>query len=297
MSSAILDNDAVGTGDRLSFTAFLAIAVHALLILGVDFKFDSGEVVAPTLNITLATHQSPAEPEKADFLAQYNQEASGTEQQLHELTTQQKAEFADANIRDITPVPQERASNISERDLEVLTTESRTDRSVAEVTTKDDQQAQTERTGNQDEIPLINPEIASLQAKLDRIRQDLAKQPRVRRLTSVATKASVDAAYLNAWTQQIEQVGNDNFPQEALRRKVFGHLRMSVSIYPNGTIEGVKILQSSGHKILDDAAIQIVHLAAPFPPFPPEIRKSTDLLDIIRTWRFEIRGLKTSAEE
>ena len=297
MASAILDNDAVSTGDRLSFTAFLAFAVHVVLILGVDFNFDSGDVVAPTLNITLATHQSPAEPEKADFLAQYNQEASGTEQQVQELTTQQKAEIADANVRDITPVPQERASSINERDAEVLTTESRAKRTAAKTTSKDDQQAQIERAGSLDDIPLVNPEIASLQAKLDRIRQDLAKQPRVRRLTSVATKASVDAAYLNAWTQQIEQVGNANFPQEALRRSVFGNLRMSVSIYPNGTIEGVKILQSSGHKILDDAAIQIVHLAAPFPPFPPEIRKNTDLLDIIRTWRFEIRGLKTSDDE
>lgn len=289
------DSDTVSTGDRLSFTLFLAIAVHAMLIFGVSFKLNSGDKVAPTLNITLATHQSHVEPDKADFLAQFNQEASGTEQQVRELTTQQRAEIADTNVRDVTPVPQQRASNPSERSAEVLTTQAKTQRQVAKTPTKEDQQAEVEHAGGLEETPLVNPEIASLQAKLDRMRQDLAKQPRVRRLTSVATKASADAAYLNTWAQQIEQVGNDNFPQEALRQGVFGNLRMSVSLYPNGTIARVAILQSSGHKILDDAAVQIVHLAAPFPPFPPEVRKDTDQLEIIRTWRFEIRGLKTSA--
>jgi protein TonB len=290
------DSETVSTGDRLSFTVFLAIAVHALLIFGVSFKIASGETVAPTLNITLATHQSHTEPEKADFLAQFNQEASGTAQQVEELTTRQKAEIADPNIRDITPVPQQKAAIVSERSAQLVSTTSESTRLTPERLTKEEKQAQAERSGSDQEAPLFNPEIASLQAKLDRIRQDLAKQPRVRRLTSVATKASADAAYLNSWAQKVEQVGNNNFPQEAIQRGLYGNLRMSVSLYPNGTVSKIDILQSSGHKLLDDAAVQIVRLAAPFPPFPPEIRKDTDRLDIIRTWRFEVRGLSTSSD-
>lgn len=291
----MLDTEPVSSGDRLSFTLFLAIAMHAMLVFGVSFKLNSGDRIAPTLNVTLATHKSHTAPEKAGFLAQFDQQASGTEQQVKELTTRQQAEIADANIQEITPVPQQKASSASQQSAQLLTTTASSDSQITEVQAEQDVQAKIKREGTQEEAPLVNPEIASLQAKLDRIREDLAKRPRVRRLTSVATKASADAAYLNSWAQQIEQVGNENFPREALRQGLFGNLRMSVSLFPNGTVSEVQILQSSGHKVLDDAAMHIVRLAAPFPPFPPEIRQQTDLLEIIRTWRFEIRGLSTSA--
>jgi protein TonB len=289
------DIEQVSTGDRLSFALFMAAAVHTMLIFGVSFQLNSGEKIAPTLNITLATHQSKVAPEKADFLAQFDQEASGTAQQLHELTTRQKSMIADANIQEVTPIPQQKATVASNREARLLSTEADTERKTEHVVTQDEMQSRREQPGDVEDTLLLNPEIASLQAKLDRIRQHRAKQPRVRRLTSVATKASADAAYLNSWTQKIEQVGNENFPQEALQQGLFGNLRMSVSLHPNGAVARVEILQSSGHRILDDAAVRIVKLSSPFPPFPPEIRKSTDRLDIIRTWRFEIRGLKTSA--
>jgi protein TonB len=60
-------------------------------------------------------------------------------------------------------------------------------------------------------------------------------------------------------------------------------------------VEEVRILESSGEAVLDDAAQQIVRLAAPFAPFPTEIRKEADRLEIIRTWRFEMTGFSTAA--
>jgi len=110
----------------------------------------------------------------------------------------------------------------------------------------------------------------------------------------VSTKASFDAKYLNDWSVKIEQVGNKNYPREALSRHITGNLRLSVMINPDGTIYEIKVLQSSGQRILDDAARQIVRLSAPFTSFPPEIRKHADRLQIIRTWRFEITGSNTS---
>ncbi len=141
---------------------------------------------------------------------------------------------------------------------------------------------------------MLNPEIASLRAKLDKLQQEFARRPRIRRMTSVATKSSSDAAYLNAWTQRIERTGNQNFPEVALREKIFGSLRLSVLINSDGSVDSVEILKPSGYPVLDQAALQIVRLAGPFEPFPPEIRRSADQLDIIRTWRFEITGLKTA---
>ena len=116
----------------------------------------------------------------------------------------------------------------------------------------------------------------------------------MRRITSVATKASYDAEYLHKWSNKVEFVGNRNYPQEALKNNLFGNLRLAAVILPNGTIERVEILKSSGHRILDDAARQIVQLASPFAPFPPEIRQQADQLEIIRTWHFEITGVSTT---
>jgi protein TonB len=59
-----------------------------------------------------------------------------------------------------------------------------------------------------------------------------------------------------------------------------------VAIRPDGSLKEVKLLETSGHRVLDDAAIHIVRLAAPFAPFPDELRQSTDVLEIVRTWQF-----------
>jgi len=282
------------SNDRLQFTIFLGLALNALLIFGVGTTMEVGDKLAPTLNITLATHKSVKEPEKADFIAQHNQEASGTEQDIKELTTQKNTEIADVHIREVNPSPEIKATQHNDAELRVLTTQGKSDRSIHETDLNDLGEVEENVDGEDRDIPFINPEIASLRAKLDRLKQDLAKQPRIRRLTSVSAKASYDAAYLNMWTQKIESVGNKHFPAAALRDGIFGNLRMSVLLRPDGSVEFIEVLQSSGHPILDDAAIQIVKLSSPFPRFPKEIIRNTDKLEIIRTWRFEITGLSTS---
>ena len=69
---------------------------------------------------------------------------------------------------------------------------------------------------------------------------------------------------------------------------------MAVLLKPNGVVDQIEIIKSSGHTILDQAAVQIVRKASPFKPIPPAVRKDNDKLEIIRTWRFEITGLSTS---
>jgi len=282
----------VDSADRLSFTLFLAVALHALLILGVSFKLDKGSQMPTTLEITLATHKAVKAPDRADYLAQFNQEASGTELEARQLATETPSPFADTRIRDVNPSPQTRAITPAERQLQRVTTTARSAHK-AQVQLDPNASEQQARQGQLEELPLLSAEIASLQAKLDRQRQAYAKRPRIRTLTSVATKASYDAEYLNRWISKVEFVGNRNYPQQALRERLFGKLRMVTILKPDGSVERVEILESSGHRVLDDAALQIVHLASPFAPFPVEIRKEVDQLEIIRTMHFEISGLTT----
>lgn len=286
-----MENTQTSSSDRLSFTLFVAAAFHAILIFGISFTIDSGDTVAPTLNITLATHKSTNEPETADFLAQHNQEASGTETEAKELSTDIDADFADVKINDVTPVNQRQARiETQATQTQVVRTSEKNKRKTFDAENQDRQETQEAVDGEAEELIQQNQEFSSLQAKLDKLRQDLARKPRIRRHTSVSTKASYDAAYLNDWQTKIERVGNDNFPAEALQNGLEGDLRVLVGIYPNGAIQKVEVLKSSGHNILDTAAVQIIRRASPFEPFPPEIRKTTDILEIIRTLRFEISG-------
>lgn len=284
----------VSTGDRLGFTFFAALALHLLILLQLGFKIPSADKIAPTLNITLATHASQTAPEKADFLAQSNQEASGTSAKVQELLTDEQADFNDAEIRKITPPPQLKSTQAAEQQTEILHTTANS-RLQLEDDTKTEQNPEEQTIKAQDEnILLANPEAAALQAKLDRLRQSEALRPKIKRIQTEATKASTDAAYLRAWNSQVERIGNQNFPQEALRNKLFGTLTMAVTLNADGSINDVEITNPSAHTLLNQTALQMVHMAAPFDPIPPETLAGYDKLEITRIWSFEITGLSTS---
>jgi protein TonB len=128
-------------------------------------------------------------------------------------------------------------------------------------------------------------EIQRLTAELDMKMDVFAKRPR-RKFVSASTQEYKYAAYLQAWRKKVERVGTLNFPDEAKRKKLYGNLVLQVSLNADGTIRSIELRKSSGHKVLDDAAIRIVRLAAPFAPFPGNIAEETDILDITRTWQF-----------
>lgn len=290
LEQEVLNAPPVDSGDRLSFTFFMAIVLHGLVLLGIGFKLPEHKNTSQTIEITLATHQSLHAPKDADFLAQHNQEASGTVDDARQLTTERQAQFADSQVRDVTPLQQQAASTRKIKDQQLLSTTEKSTHKTQLKLNPDERDEREPLEGTSEDQALVSTEIASLQAKLDKQRQEYAKRPRVRTLTSVSTKASFDAKYLHDWSAKIEQVGNRNYPREALSRHITGNLRLSVMINPDGTIYEIKVLQSSGQRILDDAARQIVRLSAPFTSFPAEIRKNADRLQIIRTWRFEITG-------
>ncbi len=295
MTQQTLDT-ASQAGDRLSFTLFLALAAHALIVFGCTFSIEKSNNVAPTLNVTIATHNDKIEPKKADFLAQKNQQASGSLDEVKELTTDQKAQIADVNINKITPNPQQKKIIKTDSERKLVTGNNSTTQTL-EQNTAQDRQTQNPQEGEEIQTPLTSTKAASLRAKLDKQRQTFAKQPRIRRLTSIATKASSDAKYLSSWTEKIEFIGNQHFPKDAVSKGIVGNLTMVVTLLPNGEIDSTEVISSSGHSLLDDAALQIVRLASPFEPFPNELKANTDKLEIIRTWRFEISGLSTSNNE
>lgn len=130
----------------------------------------------------------------------------------------------------------------------------------------------------------INRLTASLQARSNAY----ASRPRHRTI-SASTREFRYANYLSAWARKVERIGNLNYPQAANRQKLYGNLILDVAVRADGRVEQVRVVRSSGHPLLDEAAIKIVHLAAPYAPFPPDIAAETDILNILRTWQF-MRG-------
>lgn len=127
-------------------------------------------------------------------------------------------------------------------------------------------------------------QIANLDART------AAAQPRIRRIVDGRAETPEDDWYFESWRRKVERIGKLNYPDEARAQKIYGSLRLLVSIEPDGSLRDVRVIDSSGHKILDEAAVRIVHLAAPYAPFPPGMRTDTDVLEIIRTWQFRKRG-------
>jgi periplasmic protein TonB len=96
--------------------------------------------------------------------------------------------------------------------------------------------------------------------------------------------------YFEAWRQKVEQIGAMNYPREASKLGMFGSLRLTVSLNSDGMIEKLFINKSSGYKELDEAALNIVKLGAPYAKFPTEIQKEVDIINITRKWKFTERN-------
>lgn len=128
-------------------------------------------------------------------------------------------------------------------------------------------------------------EMAQLQARISQQWDEYQKRPK-RAFVGANVREYAFARYVEDWVTKVERIGNVNYPEAARRQGIYGSLRLTVSIYANGRIETVDIDRSSGSKILDAAAIKIVELAAPYAPFPDEMRKKADILSITRTWTF-----------
>lgn len=281
--------------DRLGFAVCLALTLHAAFILGISFNLEDHSFASNKLEITLAQHSSQKAPDEADFLAQTNQEGSGTLEEKAMITARERADFQDTRIQEVSPQQQMTSSQQQTATSQQLSSTRSAQQKTQLLKPMDQKEAIEDHKLSELAIMQRRMEIASLEARLDIQRQAYAKRPRVRRLTSVATKQSADALYLHNWRTKIEAIGNQNYPEQARQEKIYGSLRLLVSLLPNGDVHQVRILESSGRKVLDEAAIRIVHLASPYAPFPRTLSNQVDILEIIRTWRFHQDKLTSSS--
>ena len=308
--------------DRFIFTLIFSIIIYLTILLGVSFDASSPPTNQPLANleITLVKQQTELAPEEADFLAQANNEGGGeSDEKSPEPTPDAPVpETKDEASSQAEPIPQpeqptpepakepepiiEPVKTVEKPPAkqEKLITQAKAERKIA-TTIETDKKADVvaeiapkPKLSARDLIFQAKNEIIALEKKLDASTKALSKKPKKRRLSS-RTKEFAAAAYHEAWRKKVERIGNFNYPQEAKRQRINGSLMLSVDINPDGSVppDGIVISRSSGHKVLDDAAIRIVRLAAPYAAIPDNVLKDHDMITIIRTWKFETdRGLQ-----
>lgn len=283
----------VRPADRLGFTLFLATALHAALILGLGFGLAEPKQISKTLEITLSTFKSEEKPRQADFLAQDNQQGSGTLEHKAAPTTTEQALFQDTQVRRITPpaAPQLPAAQPQAPKAAVATRAPQPQKTP--VLREQAKPTPQTRPAPVFDSAQLSAEIASLEAELAQEIQQYAKRPKIHRLNAASTMRDKGAWYKDEWRKKVERIGNLNYPDAARRQQIYGSLRLLVSINRDGTLYEVQVLESSGQRLLDQAALRIVRLAAPFAPFTGDLA-DIDRLEIIRTWRFE-RGDRLSS--
>jgi len=263
----------------------LSIALHAAL-LSMHFKFpDTLRWKAPnnSLEVVLVNAKSKERPAKADALAQANLSQGGTVEEDRRAKTPLPVTEPRKPGKDLAEA-QRRQRSLEAQQAELL---AKAREAQIRVPASAQRQPDIDNPGSHPSgRDLADLALAAmrLQAQIDRQVEEYQKRPRKKFIGANVAEYRF-AQYEEDWRVKIERVGTLNYPAEA-RGRVYGNLRLTVTIRPDGNVESVELDRSSGLKVLDAAAFKIVRMAGPFAAFPPDIRRDTDLLVITRTWFF-----------
>ncbi|MCW9031386.1 MAG: TonB family protein [Gammaproteobacteria bacterium] len=289
MNSQTINPATVTQSDRMSMTLFFALAIHAILILGISFDLmDSNNDVITTMEVTLVHQRSLDEPDEADYLAQANQLGGGKQQDKsrpsspfsNPLPIPEKG-FAPNSRRAMTPPHIKEA----QKQTEIMSV----DQSEQQVSSQKLKEESPVTTKNLTAAQLFerSQQIAKLSAEINELKEAYQQTPKHNWVHGANAKQYRFASYMDAWRAQVEKYGNLNYPALVTRKNLTGSLLLDVAINPDGTIHSARITRSSGYRELDQAALRIVNLAAPYPPLTKDILKDTDVLHIPRLWRFQ----------
>lgn len=276
----------LGKHARLQVALAFSVVFHAVIIFGVSFKMPDLSQLAnlqQPLEVTLVNTKTQARPKKADALAQANLDGGGNTDARRRARSPLPVPRESKQAAELT-LAQKRVAQL-EREAKQRMTQAKSKTAIASVPEEPQPRAEPQAAPNAADIMSRSLEIARLEAQISKQWDAYQQRPR-RRFIGARTQEFRFARYIEDWRIKIERIGELNYPQAARNRGIYGSLVVTVSIKSDGSLERVEINRPSGQKILNEAAIRIVHLSAPFAPFPADIAKDTDILSITRTWLF-----------
>jgi protein TonB len=263
----------------------LSLALH-IVLLSLHFRLPDGkrwkQDNAP-LEIVLVNARTRERPAKADVLAQANLNRGGNVEESRRAKTPLPVTEPRNPGKDLAEA-QRRQRSLEAKQQELL---AQMQAAQSRVPAPAPRQPGVEQPGAQPngrDLADLTLAAMRLQAQIDRQIEEYQKRPRKKFIGANAGEYRF-AQYEEDWRVKVERVGTLNYPAEA-RGRMYGNLRLTVTIRPDGNVESIELDRSSGLKVLDAAAFKIVRMATPFARFPPDIRRDTDLLVITRTWFF-----------
>ena len=301
----------VKTVSAIAVAVWISIAIHAV-ILTIHFEPELKKLAdrLPSLDVVLVNAKTKTAPDKAEALAQANLDRGGNTDENRKMKTALPAPLQKTTEVKLKPnseahsaaksaklkaqeVREQKRVDMLEKQAQELMTQINSTKKIESNPTQNAASAEPElgeqktKTKSLDRADLIaaSLEMDRLQAQIDKRQEEYQKRPK-RKFIGARTKEYRFAMYVESWRQKVERIGNMNYPEAAKAQKLYGQLRMTVSIKADGSLEGVVIDQKSNYPVLDEAAKRIVELAAPYAVFPEDIKKDTDILSITRTWTF-----------
>lgn len=280
--------------DRLPPMLFLAALIHGILIIGITFNSILGDEFADAISLEVTIVADPdsnaLEPDRAEYLAQANQKGAGNTQEQSRPSARAESIVPVDNIGTEDGDSREETAPVDRFSDQVLSARTEQDFKVAD---------DPRDNPSQDESTAANLE-AGIEITMP-LPQDDVPNPFIRDenprelVTSVDTKESTIAGYLNRWKTKIETVGIKYFPEEALAERVSGSPTLEVTINASGQLQEVLVRRSSGSKALDQIALSILRRAAPFDPFPEAVRLDYDQLRFAYKWQFNHMNMQATA--
>ncbi len=302
MSELLTNSDGIENGvldrgpvpDRLPPMLFLAALIHGILIIGITFNAALGGEASDAISLEVTIVADPDQqidrPKKAEYLAQASQQGGGnTQEQVRPSAPLQSLVPID-NIGEESGDSLNESTMLEDTADQVLTTRTEQDRSVVDKLRNDPSPDESSaiflESGVAQTLPLPRENEANLLIHDQNLRQ---------LVTSVDTKESSIAGYLQRWKTKIETIGVKYFPEKGAVQGITGSPTLEVTISASGQLAEVFVRNSSGSKIIDQAALNILRRAAPFDPFPEAIRVDYDTLRFAYKWKFSEIGVSSTA--
>lgn len=260
-----------------------SLCLHAFVIFGIGFtlpELSRKHSALQPLEVVLVNSKSKSRPSRADALAQHSLDGGGNTADNKRASSPLPSL---GNDKQLTPEQSTQRMQKLEHEVKKLITQAKSMHNIP-LEQLEKQRKEGSSASGRDLVDRAL-EIARLEAQINREFNAYQKLPQ-RKFIGARTQEYRYAQYIEDWRIKVERIGNLNYPALARQQKIFGQLRLTVSIRADGSVESVEVNKSSGQRILDASAVRIVKLAAPYAPFPEDIRKETNVLSIVRTWTF-----------
>lgn len=260
-----------------------SLLLHAVL-LSIHFRLPEALMLAKdhALDVVLVNSKSAHKPQDAQARAQANLDGGGDteEQRLARTPLPALQKTREGN----DPSEAQRRIAELEKQQKKLLTQAKSRQSVLIDAKQADATPVLERNISGLDLRASAMAIARLEAQIDRQLEEYNQRPR-KKFIGARTEEYLPAQYIEDWREKVERIGNLNYP-EAARGKLYGNLTIYIEIRSDGELERAEIHRSSGYKILDEAALRIVRMGAPYGGFPAQLKRQIDILSFARVWSF-----------